>query len=672
MPPEQQIDQQLIDQTKREIGRLVTEIEYLANQDIAESDFYAEYLRRIVQALAAQAAALWVKTPTGGLKLEFQINLHSVGIEAGEFQRQAHDGLLRYTIMHAKPALVQPHSGPGGDADATNVNNPTDFLIVLAPIILDGATIGIVEVFQDGSRRSTAQQGYLRFLIRIAEEAAKYLKYRRLRHFQSQQELFDQLGNFTRAVQGGLDPKQVMFLIANEGKKLIQCERCSVGLRRGRKTTIEAISGQDSVEKRSNLVQRMARLVDRVLIHGENFLYKGQVDDQWPSDIRQANERYLEESGSKLIAIIPLEDAREFGSRSSMKAALIVEMVEDTDVPGDMGGRVDAVCKNGGPALFNSLEHHRIPLLPVMKAVGGMTQWFTGQNLPKVVIGVILATVLIAGLILIPWPLRLEGRGELVPREKRTIFAPLTGTIRSVKVDHDDPVEDGSLLAEMFNPELEREESKLQDDLRVAEQEMRALEAERRAKGGFDNELGGKIEQVRQQITSYQQQLRLVRQQNQKLRVVSPIHGKVMDWKPKERLSMRPVQQGDVLMEIADTDGDWVLEVQFPENTVTHIARARAEHPNGRLPVTFVLSASPDTTYKGELYEVATQAKPVEEENVIDAKISLDNGQELSGKVKTEMVSGVEVRVKVDCGNYPVGYVLFRELIDFVREYVFF
>jgi hypothetical protein len=36
------------------------------------------------------------------------------------------------------------------------------------------------------------------------------------------------------------------------------------------------------------------------------------------------------------------------------------------------------------------------------------------------------------------------------------------------------------------------------------------------------------------------------------------------------------------------------------------------------------------------------------------------------------MVSGIEVRAKVNCGDHPLGYVLFRELIDFVREYVFF
>ena len=63
----------------------------------------------------------------------------------------------------------------------------------------------------------------------------------------------------------------------------------------------------------------------------------------------------------------------------------------------------------------------------------------------------------------------------------------------------------------------------------------------------------------------------------------------------------------------------------------------------------------------------------------MEAKIEIDSDQDLVNRLReaaeksgegTSMVSGIEVRAKVNCGNYPLGYVLFRELIDFVREYV--
>lgn len=664
---EQQIDPQLLDQTRREIAKLVAEIEQLANQDIPERDFYAEYLRRICAVLSAQAAALWMKTPHGNLQLQFQINLNSVGVYNDEASRQAHDGLLRYCLVHSKPALVAPHSGPGDATEGPQVSNPTNCLAVLAPIVMEGQTIGVLEVFQDANRRMAAQQGYLHFLTRIAGEATTYLKNRQLRLVLSRQELWNQLEAYIRSVHAGLDPKQVAYLIANDGKKLIECERVSVAIKRGRRAVIEAISGQDIVEKRSNLVQRMATLATCVLKHGENLLYNGTIEEHWPRDIVRALEAYLEESGSKLIAIVPMLDQREFGSHGKATAALIVEMIEDAAGPDEMGGRVEVVARHGSSALYNALEYHRLFLLPVWRLLGNMSHMFGANAIPKIVLALIALTAVGISLVLVPWPLRLEGRGELVPETRRTIFAPVTGLVKSVKVDHGSQTENGSLLAEMSAPELERELLRLQGELAGGEQALRGLEAEKQQKGSFDTELGGKINQQKQTNDGLQRQIQLVRSQMKTLDVISPIRGKVMDWKPKEKLLLRPVQQGDAMFEVADTDGPWILEVQFEENAVSHIARALKESADGTLPVTYVVSAAPDKTYHGRLIEMATEAKPVEQENVIEAKIALDPDEE-----KPQLVSGVEVRAKADCGPHSVGYVLFRELIDFVREYVFF
>lgn len=664
----QQVDQQLIDQTRREISKLVAEIEELANRDIAPGDFYAEYLRRISTALAARASALWMRVgDAGNLQLQFQVNLQGTGLEATEAIRQSHAGLLRYATTQSKPLVIPPHSGSGEDA-AVQFSNPTPLLIVIAPILLEGSVAGLVEVFLDADRRSSAQQGYVQFLTRICGEATKYLKNRKLHHVLAQQQLWDRVDTFARTVHGGLNPKQVSYLIANEGRKLIECERLSVAVKRGRKAVVEAISGQDVVEKRSNLVMQMARLASKVIKHGENLVFTGTVEEHWPSDVKKALHHYLEESPSKLLAIVLMRDSREHGQHGKAEAALIAEMIEDQTTPDEFGGRLEVVGRHGSLALYNALEHHRVFLLPVWRMIGNRTQWFSHRTFPKIALVAVAIAALGAVLTLMPWPLRLEGKGELVPEERRSVYAPMTGIIRDVKVDHRSGVEPGTLLAEMQNPDLDRELLKLKGELRAAEGALRGYEAERRDKGAFDPEVGGKINTQKQKIEGLKQQILLVEQQQRSLRVESPIRGQVMDWKPKEKLMLRPVNQGDPLLEVASLDGNWVLEVQFPENVVTHIARAQRSKTEGeKLNVTYVLSAKPDTTYQGSLRELATQVKPVEQENVVDAKIDLALDESTP-----PLVSGSEVRVKVDCGPHPLGYVLFRELIDFVREYVFF
>lgn len=662
--PEQEVDPQLIEQTRREINRLVAEVESLAGSDLSPDEFYAEFCRRLFGGLAAQALALWMKTPNGNLQVRFQINLQQVGLDY-DAGKKAHEELLRQALTQTRPFIALPYSGAGEGSEGLSLNNPTGFLLVLSPILLDGATTGIIEVFLDPARRATAQQGYLNFVGRLASEVSKYLRNRQFRQIRTEQERWNAIDTYVRTVHGGLNPRQVAYLISNEGKKLIECERLSVALKQGKKAKMLAISGQDVVEKRSNLVQRMGKLAARVIKHGENLVYTGKMEDHWPKDVKTALDRYLEESGSKVVAVVPMKDERDFGVRGKASSALIVEMIEDGNEPSEMGARIEVVGKHGAVALYNALEYHRIPALWLFKWLGNSTEWIHSRTFPKIMAGVLAIALLAVAGFLVPWPLRLEGKGELVPEKRRTVFAPVPGLVDSVKVDHNDAVEEGSLLAEIKNPDVEREILKISGEKASSEEQLRSMRDER-AKKPSDAELGGKIEQKAQEVSGLERQLESVKKQQDQLKVVSPISGRVMDWKVKEKLRLKPVQQGDVLMEIAQVDGPWVLEVDFPENTVTHLNKAMAASKDKKVPVTFVLSASPDRTYHGTLIELATQAQSVEQKNIIKGKIAIDP------KEGVPQIKGVEVRAKADCGPHPVGYVLLRELIDFIREYVFF
>ena len=50
--------------------------------------------------------------------------------------------------------------------------------------------------------------------------------------------------------------RETAYTIVNEGRRLIGCDRVSVAIKRGRTCKVEAISGQDTIESRSNVVTR--------------------------------------------------------------------------------------------------------------------------------------------------------------------------------------------------------------------------------------------------------------------------------------------------------------------------------------------------------------------------------------------------------------------------------
>ena len=73
-----------------------------------------------------------------------------------------------------------------------------------------------------------------------------------------------QLDEFRERIYGSLDLQTVAYEIANDGSQFIDCDRLSVAVTHSKKCKIEAVSGSDVVEKRSNLIQLMRALVDAI------------------------------------------------------------------------------------------------------------------------------------------------------------------------------------------------------------------------------------------------------------------------------------------------------------------------------------------------------------------------------------------------------------------------
>ena len=190
---------------------------------------------------------------------------------------------------------------------------------MLAPVLNDQGPQGVVEVFQRPGARIATQRGYLRFLLQVCEFAGDFLKCRRLRHLSEKQSLWEQLETFTRTAHEKLDVRQTAYTIANEGRRLIGCDRVSVAIRRGGSCPIEAVSGQDTFDKRSNVTVMLGKLATAVVKTGEDVWYSGDTSDMAPQ-VEAALDAYVDESHTKAIAILPLTEPRDQKKASPVKA----------------------------------------------------------------------------------------------------------------------------------------------------------------------------------------------------------------------------------------------------------------------------------------------------------------------------------------------------------------
>ena len=384
---------QVIDQERRRIGRHLDDVARLAETDVPPSTFYGEVLKRLLDALAAPAGAVWLRTTQGTPQLHYQVNLNQAGTERSEQTRQSHEGLLLMALHQAQPQPVHllPNTtvGPAADGKAAP-GNPTDNLLLLVPVIQNEQVVGLLEVFQSSTRPLNAVPGFLQYMNLMADLCARYLRNQRMTQLAGQQQLWTQLETYARQIHGSLNPTEVAYLVANEGRRLVECDRVSVAIRTGGKCKVEAVSGADVVEKRSNLVKLMRTLCDKVLAWGEKLVFQGTQDDSLPPKVLAAMNEYLHESNSKLLVVQPLKDEREGKeSRRPARAAVVMECFEPPAEVQPLLDRLDVVTRHAASALYNSVEYRRIPMRFLWKplaaaqdGIGGKAKFIWAMVLP--------------------------------------------------------------------------------------------------------------------------------------------------------------------------------------------------------------------------------------------------------------------------------------------------
>src|SRR6516165_3595813 len=391
--PEETIDPAQLEQTKNQIRKLVAEIADLAESDIQPAEFYVEFLNRAVAAVAASGGAFWLLDGRGSLKLQHQLEFRLTGLMDGRARTQPHDALLGCMIQASQPQIIPPGASIEG---VPNAGNPTPFALIIAPLLVDKQSVGLIEILMDPNRRAATQKSTLRFVSDLCDLAASYLKNRQMRQMMSQQRLWNQLEGFTHQIHASLDLKETAYAVVNDGKRLVGCDRLSVALKISGRTMVEAISGQEVVEQRSNLVRELTRLCKVVIRSGEDLVYTGNTDSMAP-DLRDALELYVDESGSKVVIVTllhkPAEEEKEGQSKEKIPfGCLVAEQIGDELAPTDMHARTEVVSRHASTALWNAQEHHKIFGKPVLKALGSPWRMLRGRTLAK--IGAVLAAIL--------------------------------------------------------------------------------------------------------------------------------------------------------------------------------------------------------------------------------------------------------------------------------------
>jgi multidrug efflux pump subunit AcrA (membrane-fusion protein) len=685
------VNQQTVEDTKAQIRGLVNEIAQLAKSGATAEEFYPELLSRIITALAAAGGAIWLLDEDRQLRLQYQINAEPSILADDTDDSVRHTRLIQRVANSGQSLLVPPYSGTtDGDAEG----NPTRYLLCLGALKHDGQQDGLVEVFQRPDTAPDTQRGYLRFLQQMCELAAEWLRSQKLQKLGDRQTLWQQADSFARASHESLDLKETAHIVANDGRRLIGCDRVSVAIKKGRKCKVQAISGQDTIENRSNIVTALNNLATRVVAAGEPLWHDGSTEDL-PPQIEEALEDYVDQSYGRNIAVLPLrEPERRLGTdlnsgaageidrddahRGEVIGALIIEQIESDIPPEIFKARCDLVYEHGTRAIANSRAHTNLFLMPLWRTLGHATWVLRARTLPKTigVIGLVLAVIL--GLVFIKKDFNLEAEGTLTPEQRREVFAPIDGEVIEVLVDHNSPVKAGDVLVKLRNREMEMqltdingqilttlaEKQRVRGQLGLRRQlepsELRALEAEQ-------NELEEKYKVLLKKKA-------LQEQRAAELVIRAPIDGRVVSWDVEKTLRSRPIMTGQVLMEVADLDQPLFLELELPEKREGHldeyIAQQGLTGPDASLDVTYILATDPDEPLDAvlELDSVSARADANEEHGAVIKMQAIPEQESLR---RLQPRPGAKVIAKIYCGRRSSGFVFLHEVYEWCCKFFF-
>ena len=323
----------------------------------------------------------------------------------------------------------------------------------------------------------------------------------------------------------------------------------------------------------------------------------------------------------------------------------------------------------------------------MLRAVGSPWRFFRGRTLAKIVAVLVALVSVVLVLAFVPWKLTIEGRGSLLPERRQTLYAPLSGTVIKVPVDHGQVVKEGDLLAVLESRELEKDFSRLTSEESAAGVQASNFHAQaQKADKSRDSEalsLRGQEAEALIRRDSARKQLVIINQQRAMLEVKAPQNGQITTWEPKKNLLQRPVEIGQELLQIAATDGDWVMEVDVPDDDMGPIldaqSRLHADIASGVKPTGsmlrayFVTATDPEHKYEGFVRRISTKAETIDAKHVVKVTVGFTD------KVRDDFLTrnkslrpGSEVRARVDCGEARLSYVLFRDVIHVFYETVLF
>ena len=665
-----------VEDIKSELRHAVRQLSEMTRSDASFDEFCQSVLAKLVKLTGGHGALLWQTAPNGAAQISHKTISPNLKLDISEaLHRQAIDSV----IQNQKPICIESDAlKDPGDGVSDPAASPC--LLLLAPVYnRKRESCGVLELLQRDSISSSAQDGYLKFLTRMAELFQRWHEHHDLARLSDSADRLSTTMDFVTEVHKSIDFKETAFTIANEARRLLNCDRVSFAKWNGSSCKVTAVSSQDRFDNRANVIRKLGSLATASVSGNVPLWITGETEGLPPEIVRRIND-YMDESHSRTLAVIPLlkkpdesvelEFKPKQRKKSKKLGALIVEYFDEDVARDKVLDSVTLVTDHAQIASANALEHDQIFMRPLWKRLGDVKTFLFRDHFAKTMTGLAAFALLLLYLIFIPSELKMRVSGVVQPTERKNIFSKTEGVVAKTHFDQGDSVTVGATLVELENPDLDISIEETRGQISVAKGKIREVNSQlhRNQQLAESDRIGlwGRKNQFAEQLANLENRLELMQQKRSMQTIVSPIAGTVVTWDVKHRLSDLPVSKNQFVMSIANFDSDWQAELRIPQNQVGYVVAAMNENDGEPLDVEFRVATNPNILFKGKLTRLADRTDPGES-GVPEFKAIVD-ADLLELK---ELRPGAGLTAKIHCGKHSTGFVWFYQVIDFLRTRFF-
>jgi len=630
---------------------LSTELARIAGQKASEADIHQAILQRLVHATEALGGAVWLMAQRTGKEISLRLG---AGIEldpaAGAPDTEQRQQTLRAAtevILSSQPLVLMPSPPHQGAVTPGVLLNLGPHAIIGAPLRSGDDHLGAVQLWFPAQNDPKKLAEIALMIQALMTELGPRLRSRQMRELGAQSQRQQRLLQLASDLTGILDAETGAKLATAHARELLGINRVSILVREGDRWRVVAVSGQDTIEKRSRLMTEMLSFVTR---HAK--------DHPWVV-LHSEDEPYFQDSQMQSAALVPLRD----GPEGRVLGSLLCESTDaatfgSAGAPGDPRPPCIVMAQwladLSGKALNAALVHESVPFSKSLSKVGRWRHEATATRKRRW----FFKTALVAAVFIITalWPMkvRVEGDCTLLPLQRALVTAEAPGRIEEVLVREGDKVTKSQIIARL-------DTRRLQSELDSTTQARRRLEAEAERQRGQGKEALARIATLEAQAQAeMEKRLRL---EIDLAQLRSPLDGIVMT-KDVHLKNGTFLQAAEVFAEIASVNA-WDLRVEIPEADISLIEEALDDGtPRSVDYLLYTQSAR-------ELHASLTgkhQISPALQAGPDGGRFSITLPRvEIPPELQPLMRPGLTGRAKIELHRRPAGAVLLRKFTRWLR-----